>query len=609
MHVPVNSRYKIYIIDEVHMLSKQAWNALLKTVEEPPPHVKFIFATTEVHMVLATIISRCQRFDLQPISSRLIFDRLSQIAEAENVKMSRGAIEAVARAANGGMRDAQSLLDQMIAFFSAGAGEISEEQVLSLFGLSAGTEIEALINAMLSNDKGAVVATIYTLAAKGKNLETLFSDILTWLRGVQLCFLLSNPETVLEADPELVERYRKLGANVRPDVVQILLENLSPVGRVLHDALNKQVFLETIILKAMREAHAVRIEQVISRLNKLRTAGELKFLEQIPAGASEDVPKEDAKAFVQPVEPVVATPPMTPPVVQLVAPVVEPEVLSQPEPSEVEKAETIVEAAISEALVVDEVISVEPEVKEEDIVPLAESVVAESVMVEQVAEAQIQEEPVAVATLEPEPVADVEPEPEILQIEQDAEEDITVSLESETDIDLEMSEEPIDQEQESDLVIEAEPELPEAAEQIEAAPLNEGNEAVALWHQILKRVTDLPDFDPMVKSFMSEGTPVEFKNSILTVSFSNEFDPEHFEAVLNTLGVLHNQIQTITGDWMSSVNLVHEEGVYSAPEAKEKTGIGNSIIGDPEAVERVKNKEIVQVALDLFGGQIVDIHG
>jgi hypothetical protein len=368
---------------------------------------------------------------------------------------------------------------------------------------------------------------------------------------------------------------------------------------VLHDALNKQVFLETIILKAMREAHAVRIEQVIARLNKLRTAGELKFLEQIPANTSDDTPKAEAKAFVQPVEPVVATPPMTPPVIQSEAPVVEPEVPSQPESPEFVKAETIVEAAISEALVVDDVISVEPEVRENEIALAVEPVPAEPETV--VAEAQIQEEPVAVATLEPEPELS-QPEP--------IEEDIAVSLEPEPDIDLEITEEPIDQEQESDLVTESEPELPEAEEQIEPAPLNEGNEAVSLWHQVLKRVAELPDFDPMVKAFMSEGTPVAFKKSILTVSFSNEFESEHFEAVLNTLGVLHNQIQSITGDWMSSVNLVHEEGVYNAPEAtKEKTGIGNSIIGDPEAVERVKNKEIVQVALDLFGGQIVDIHG
>ena len=116
MHAPVSSRYKVYIIDEVHMLTKQAWNALLKTIEEPPAHVKFIFATTEVHQVLPTIISRCQRFDLLPIPTRLIAGRLQLIAETEKVRIEPAALNAIARAAEGGMRDAQSLLDQMIAF-------------------------------------------------------------------------------------------------------------------------------------------------------------------------------------------------------------------------------------------------------------------------------------------------------------------------------------------------------------------------------------------------------------------------------------------------------------------------------------------------------------
>ncbi|MDD5698566.1 MAG: DNA polymerase III subunit gamma/tau [Victivallaceae bacterium] len=285
LHLPVSCRYKIYIIDEVHMLSKNAWNALLKTVEEPPAHVKFIFATTEVHLVLPTIISRCQRFDLKPIPTGLIAARLAEIAAAEKVTISPGALTAIARAAAGGMRDAQSLLDQMIAFFGGNDREINEEQVLSLFGLAASTELEKIVRAMLNNDRGGVVASIHALAAEGKNLETLFSDLLNYLRGIQLCQLLSNPEAVLEHDPENIRRFRDLGENINPNVIQLLMENLSAVGRVLHDAVNKQVFLETIILKAMRLAHSVKIEDLIARLNYLRQAGELKFLDQLPAAA------------------------------------------------------------------------------------------------------------------------------------------------------------------------------------------------------------------------------------------------------------------------------------------------------------------------------------
>lgn len=313
---PVGGRYKIYIIDEVHMLSKQAWNVLLKTVEEPPAHVKFIFATTEVHQVLPTIISRCQRFDLLPIPTRLITERLRLICDSEQVKINDSAIGAIARAAEGGMRDAQSLLDQMIAFFSQGDDTpITGEQVLSLFGLTDRTDLDALMVAMLRNAPGEVVSIVSRLARKGKNLETLFDDLLEAMRAVQLCAILPDPSDLIDEGEEAVARYRKLAALAKPDTIQILLEIIAPVGRVLHDALNKQVYLETILLKAMREAHAVRIDDLLARLNQLRTAGELKFIDQLPP-----VVKRTEAAEIEPLKPqpeapapaATATPPPAP---------------------------------------------------------------------------------------------------------------------------------------------------------------------------------------------------------------------------------------------------------------------------------------------------------
>ena len=280
---PVNGKFKIYIIDEVHMLSKAAWNVLLKTVEEPPAHVKFIFATTEVHQVLPTIISRCQRFDLMPIPTRLIAERLQLIADTEKVSINPAAVNAIARAAEGGMRDAQSLLDQMIAFFAAGDGsQITEEQVLSLFGLTDRADLYAVLQAMLLNEPGKVVSRIANLAKRGKNLETLFDDLLHALRAVQLCTIMADPSDLLDESPESMVTYRKLAQSAPRDTIQILLENVAPVGRVLHDALNKQVYLETVLLKAMREAHAVRIGDILARLNQLRSAGELKFIDSLP---------------------------------------------------------------------------------------------------------------------------------------------------------------------------------------------------------------------------------------------------------------------------------------------------------------------------------------
>ena len=279
---PVGGKYKIYIIDEVHMLSKAAWNVLLKTVEEPPSHVKFIFATTEVHQVLPTIISRCQRFDLLPIPTKLIAERLRLVADNENVQIRQDAIDAIARAAEGGMRDAQSLLDQMIAFFSQAEEEITGEQVLSLFGLTDRNDLDALLLALMENQPGNAVCIITRLSKRGKNLETLFDDLLNALRITQLCSILQNPSELLDEGEETIRHYQELSRKTLPSVLQTLLENLAPVGRVLHDALNKQVYLETILLKAMREAHAVTLDAIMARLNQLRTAGELKFLDQLP---------------------------------------------------------------------------------------------------------------------------------------------------------------------------------------------------------------------------------------------------------------------------------------------------------------------------------------
>ncbi len=285
MHMPIASKYKIYIIDEVHMLSKSAWNALLKTIEEPPAHAKFIFATTEVNKVLPTVISRCQRFDLKRIPTALISERLALIAHSEGVRISKSALDVIARAADGGMRDAQSLLDQMISFFGTvdDSSEISEDQALSLFGLTAPEEMHNLISSMLVNDKAAVITAIHAFSNIGKNLEVLFDEILTWLRGVMLCTVVPNPETVLEENPETIEIYKTLSGVTKPECIQRLLEQLSSTGYLLREAINKQIFIETLLLKSMRMAHAVQVNDLIARLNYIRQHGELGPLDAVPA--------------------------------------------------------------------------------------------------------------------------------------------------------------------------------------------------------------------------------------------------------------------------------------------------------------------------------------
>ncbi len=278
LHLPIHSKYKIYIIDEVHMLSKSAWNALLKMIEEPPAHAKFIFATTEVNKVLPTVISRCQRFDLRRIPTADIAGRLRMIADSEHVKISDEAIYVIAQAADGGMRDAQSLLDQMISFFGNGGQGITERQALDLFGLAAPTETEALLRAILTNDRASVVTAIHHFAENGKNLELLFEETIAWLRGVLLCRIVADASSVLNETPEKLNAFRRLADLASPPSVQRLLETLSSSGYLLRESINKQVFLESALLKAMRIAHAPQISDLIARLNQIRSEGELNAL-------------------------------------------------------------------------------------------------------------------------------------------------------------------------------------------------------------------------------------------------------------------------------------------------------------------------------------------
>jgi DNA polymerase-3 subunit gamma/tau len=186
---PAQGRFKVYIIDEVHMLSVQAFNALLKTLEEPPPHVKFLFATTEVQKVLPTILSRCQRFDLKPIPAELIAGRLRVIAAADGIKVDEPALAAIARLADGGMRDAQSILDQMMSFCG---GEIAEPDVLDVYGLVSGAKIAELAAALAAGDHPRIVAIVDECDAAGRDLVRLLVDLQAVLRPEQLTRLLDG---------------------------------------------------------------------------------------------------------------------------------------------------------------------------------------------------------------------------------------------------------------------------------------------------------------------------------------------------------------------------------------------------------------------------------
>ena len=173
-YAPAQCRFKIYVIDEVHMLSQAAFNALLKTLEEPPPHVKFVFATTESHKVLPTIVSRCQRFEFRSIPIDLISLKLNEICAKENIEVEPPALEAIARMAMGGMRDAQSILDQMISFCG---NSISQQNVLEVYGLVSAGRIEFLARAILSADYGSILNETDAFSKEGLDFYRALQDL------------------------------------------------------------------------------------------------------------------------------------------------------------------------------------------------------------------------------------------------------------------------------------------------------------------------------------------------------------------------------------------------------------------------------------------------
>ncbi len=266
-YVPATSRFKIYIIDEVHMLTKEAFNALLKTLEEPPAHVKFMFATTEPEKVIPTILSRCQRFDLRRIPSALIVKHLSHIAKQENVQIDDAALHAIARGADGGMRDAESTLDQLISFCGK---EITEADVLSMFGLAARSQILALAGAVLAGETEAALRQLHDLAHQGKDIGRLVSELLGHFRNLLIFQVSSGDLRMIEASEAEAAALKEQSERLTTDALTRMLEVLTDCEGRLRDTTSKKILVEVALLKMIEARDAVSIDTVLQQIQQLR---------------------------------------------------------------------------------------------------------------------------------------------------------------------------------------------------------------------------------------------------------------------------------------------------------------------------------------------------
>jgi DNA polymerase-3 subunit gamma/tau len=299
-YAPASGRFKIYYIDEVHMLSTAAFNALLKTLEEPPPHVKFIFATTEPNKILPTIISRCQRFDLRPIPTEVIAHQLLHISDKENVTLEQSAAWSIAKGADGGMRDAQSMLDQLVAFCG---DAINEEHVQDIFGFTSSETISSLATHLLKRQTAETIALIQSEAERGKDLTQLLSELAGFIRALLLDRLNPSPDNT-EIPSGFWDQVGDASSLPGDERLLGVLDRLANADAQMRRASNKQLHFEIALIRAVQSLDEVQISDVIRALEVGNTTG------SSVSKSPREQPTE-APAAAQPDSP--EAPPKTPP--------------------------------------------------------------------------------------------------------------------------------------------------------------------------------------------------------------------------------------------------------------------------------------------------------
>lgn len=244
-YVPTRCKYKIYIIDEVHMLSKEAFNALLKIIEEPPAHVKFIMATTEIHKVLPTILSRCQRFDFKRIGVDDIKCRLLSVAEKENFTLEDSAAEDIARISDGGMRDALSLLDRCVSFSQT----VTSETVFEAAGLAGNDTALDMTKALLNKDTAKALEIIYDMHEKSKDLSRFCSEVIEMLRNVLVIQNSPRPEKLMICSSSDLSRLKQIAQESDEKRVISVLDELMNENYRLTNSSSKRTEFEMTAIK------------------------------------------------------------------------------------------------------------------------------------------------------------------------------------------------------------------------------------------------------------------------------------------------------------------------------------------------------------------------
>jgi DNA polymerase-3 subunit gamma/tau len=266
---PSRDRFKIFIVDEVHMLSNNAWNAFLKTLEEPPPHVKFIFATTEVHKIPVTILSRCQRYDFKLISAQSIAARLRYVLEQENVSFEDGAVAVIAREAAGSMRDAMSLLDQVLAWVGVDGDKLTAEGVARVLGVADRSVLHGLAAALVAGDASGCLRIVGELAQQGYDLPHVARDFLAHLRDLVVAKVCDDVSGLLDLADSEVADVRALAAKTDGDDLARLHQGFSRSFDDIVRSGQPRASLEMALVRLARRPALIPVDELLRRLGDL----------------------------------------------------------------------------------------------------------------------------------------------------------------------------------------------------------------------------------------------------------------------------------------------------------------------------------------------------
>ncbi len=273
---PSQAKYRVYIIDEVHMLTIEAFNALLKTLEEPPEHVKFILATTEVHKLPATILSRCQRFDFRRIEPQFIAERLKYVAKEEGAELSHDAAMLIARIADGGMRDALSLLDRCISV----SDRVSVDTVSTSAGLMGREHIYSLVRAVADGDTAKCLMILDELHKGSCDTERLVTELIDRFRGFLIVKTVKNPENLLVCTDEELSEIKEIASLFTKETVLYALNVLTAAADAMRKTQNRRIEAEMALIRLTRpetdesvSALTVRISQLEKEIENLKKSG------------------------------------------------------------------------------------------------------------------------------------------------------------------------------------------------------------------------------------------------------------------------------------------------------------------------------------------------